>query len=405
MAMPSAGHSTEPRTSYHDQRTRRTASDTTRAARRRAATATLCTALIVVGCGEAEDPVQVAQERVDRARAGSAEAQEAFDDASMTFCEDSQAYITAVDRYGKAFDDSTATVGDIRSAGDDLARPRDVVVSSAEETVSAADELARANRELADAEAALAAAQSPTSGVTPSPPSTSAPPLVPETTVERVERAESDFADAVEGVTDQTPLTEATEQLNSAAFALEVAWLRLFADAGCLTDEQQQQALATVTDYTAELQAALKATGYYTGEVDGVYGPLTVDAVEQLQMDNGLPVTGLVDQATAAALEAAQQEMGTAAATEALAHTAAVQSTLKLAGYWTGPVDGQWTDELTEALIAFQTDLGVPATGAVDAATLSALQDTIASAQAPPSPTATPTSVPTEPTATASESP
>ena len=65
---------------------------------------------------------------------------------------------------------------------------------------------------------------------------------------------------------------------------------------------------------------------------------------------------------------------GGAVATDALAHTSAVQSTLKLAGYWTGPVDGKWTPELTDALEKFQTDLGVPATGAVDIATLSALE-------------------------------
>jgi peptidoglycan hydrolase-like protein with peptidoglycan-binding domain len=54
---------------------------------------------------------------------------------------------------------------------------------------------------------------------------------------------------------------------------------------------------------------------------------------------------------------------------------------LKLAGYWTGPVDGKWTPELTDALKKFQTDLGVPATGAVDAATLQALEKAIAKGQ------------------------
>ncbi len=58
-----------------------------------------------------------------------------------------------------------------------------------------------------------------------------------------------------------------------------------------------------------------------------------------------------------------------------------MQSTLKLAGYWTGPVDGVWTPELTDALTAFQTALGVPPTGAVDVATLNALQQAITDAQ------------------------
>jgi hypothetical protein len=51
---------------------------------------------------------------------------------------------------------------------------------------------------------------------------------------------------------------------------------------------------------------------------------------------------------------------------------------LKLTGYWTGPVDGQWTDALTAALQAFQTALGVAPTGAVDAATLAASQAELA---------------------------
>src|SRR4029077_4189015 len=117
--------------------------------------------------------------------------------------------------------------------------------------------------------------------------------------------------------------------------ALEIAWLRLFADAGCLTDEQQLKAQAALTDYTVGLQTALQTTGYYTGEIDGLYGPSTVDAVKKLQSASGLPVTGFVDRATATALSNAVLSKVGAAATEALAYTAAVQSTLKLAGYWT----------------------------------------------------------------------
>ena len=47
---------------------------------------------------------------------------------------------------------------------------------------------------------------------------------------------------------------------------------------------------------------SLRDAGYYDGEVDGVYGPATVDAVEALQKAHGLPITGTVDKATAAAL-------------------------------------------------------------------------------------------------------
>jgi murein L,D-transpeptidase YcbB/YkuD len=347
----------------------------------------MCCVFLVAACGgdDNEDPVKAAQERVSAAEAAVSEAQGAFDKASTAFCNDSKDYIIAVDRYGKAFDTSQATVGDVKSVGADLVEPREAVQSSAENVVKAADDLAQAKQELAEADTALTAAKSGKTATTPSKTSaTTAKPLVPTATVDRVKQAESDLTAASEGITDQTPLTEATAQFNAAAFALEVAWLRLFSDAGCLTEEQQKQAVAAVSDYTAALQKNLRTAGYYDGDIDGVYGPMTVDAVEQLQTDSNLTVTGFVDRATAAALDAAVQKVGGAAASQATADTAAVQSTLKLAGYWTGPVDGNWTPELTDALTAFQKDLGVKPTGEVDAATLNALEQAIAEAKAPP---------------------
>ena len=151
-------------------------------------------------------------------------------------------------------------------------------------------------------------------------------------------------------MTDQTPLADASELFNSAAVALELSWLRLLVDAGCVTDEQKLQAEAAVSAYTTALQQNLAAAGYYDGEVDGIYGPKTVGAVEELQRASGLPVTGTVDKATAEALQAELAALGGVAAQEAVATTAAVQQTLKLTGFWDGPVDGMWTPELTEAV-------------------------------------------------------
>jgi murein L,D-transpeptidase YcbB/YkuD len=334
---------------------------------------------------------------VEEAQEAVTEAQTAFDEASAAFCEDSRDYITAVDRYGQLITQRAATVGDVRTAGADLEEPREAVQSSADDVTQAADELAAAQQELAEAQIALAEAQTSTSATTPASTTTTAP-LVPRSTVDRIERAESDLEAAFEGVTNQTPLTQATAQVNAAAFALQVAWMRLFAEAGCLTDEQLQQAVTAVTTYTAALQTALQTAGFYDGPIDGVYGPDTVAAVEELQTANGLPVTGFADRATSAALQAAVLAVDDQAATQAVAHTAAVQSTLKLAGYWTGPVDGQWTPELTQALMAFQTALGVPATGVVDAATLAALQAAIAEAQNPPPTTEATTTTAAPPT-------
>jgi peptidoglycan hydrolase-like protein with peptidoglycan-binding domain len=345
-------------------------------------------ALVTAACGGTTqvDGVSAAQAKVDSATKAQAEAKVAFDKASAGFCGDSKTYITALDGYGKAFDDKAATVGDVRKAGSDLVKPREAVTTSAQGVTDTKDALTKAEKDLAQAEADLAQARSSASGSAANASTTTTRPtttttLVPPASVDRVKKAEADLAATTEGITDQTPLLQATASFNAAAFTLEVAWLRLFADAGCLTGDQRVQADAAVRQYTVELQKNLQTAGFYTGDVDGLYGPSTVAAVEALQKSAGLPVTGLVDQATSAALDAAVAAKGGAAASQVAAQTAAVQSTLKLAGYWTGPVDGKWTPELTDALKKFQTDLGVPATGAVDAATLQALEKAIAKGQ------------------------
>ena len=78
-----------------------------------------------------------------------------------------------------------------------------------------------------------------------------------------------------------------------------------------------------------------------------------------------------------------------------MAATAAVQQTLKLVGFWDGPVDGVWTPELTDAVMAFQTELGVEPTGTVDAVTVNAFKAAIAELeQSQSAPTPTPTDEP-----------
>ena len=51
-----------------------------------------------------------------------------------------------------------------------------------------------------------------------------------------------------------------------------------------------------------ELQRRLKQWGYYSGSVDGVYGPQTVEAVKYFQRKNGLTVDGIAGRSTFAAL-------------------------------------------------------------------------------------------------------
>ena len=55
-------------------------------------------------------------------------------------------------------------------------------------------------------------------------------------------------------------------------------------------------------DVIANVQQALQQQGYYQGELDGSFGPLTRQALLAYQRDNGLPVTGEIDQDTLGAL-------------------------------------------------------------------------------------------------------
>ena len=209
---------------------------------------------------------------------------------STAFCEDAEQYVDAIDRYGKLFSEGDTTVGDVTTAADDLAEPRRSVESSAEDVTAARDDVAEANEELVEATAALATAQSST---TVEATTTTAPPPPDPATVDRVKAAEDDLADAAEGISDDTSLVDASTSLNAAAFALEVAWLRLFAEAGCLTSEQQAEAVTAVADYTTALQCQLQVAGFYDGPIDGVYGPSTVAAVEALQTEAGPARHGL----------------------------------------------------------------------------------------------------------------
>jgi peptidoglycan hydrolase-like protein with peptidoglycan-binding domain len=340
-----------------------------------------------------------AQAQVSAKQDALEEARAALATATTAFCTASESYVIAIDRYGDVLNQTAPTVGDVKDAGKDLQQPGEDAVSSAEAAADAQQEVAAAEQDLAEAEAALAAAQAEagtSSGATPTsaaPTTTSAAPLAPGSTVNRVKQAEADFTTAQKGITDETPLTEASQEFNAAAVALEMSWLTLFADAGCLTDEQQKRAQAAVHDYTSAIQQSLTDAGYYEGDVDGIYGPQTVEAVQALQEAHGLPVTGTVDKATDAALADDLRAKGAVGAQQATASTAAVQQTLRLAGFWTGPVDGSWTPELTAALKSFQTELGVDPTGTVDAATIAALEHAIATANQPEPPPIT-TSVP-----------
>ena len=365
-------------------------------------------ALVLAGCTSDDSSVKAAQAQVTSKEKAVTQAEAELKAASDKFCQSAETYITAIDRYGDVLNATAVTVGDVKVAGADLVKPRNNAFDDAQPAVDAQKQLVVAQQELADAQANLEKVKAKSTS-TAVPSATAAPsasttpttaPLAPTASVERVKQAESEFSTAQDSVTDKTPLKIASEQFNSAAVALEMSWLQLFADAGCIPDDQKAQAQSAAKAYTTALQQDLTDAGYYTGKVDGVYGPSTVAAVEALQKANGLPVTGTVDKATSAALQNVLNGRAGAAAETSLASTAAIQQTLKLCGFWDGPVDGKWTPALTDAVKAFQKELGVPTTGTVDAATIAAFEKALDAVKFPPTPTPAPPSPSPSPTPT-----
>jgi len=55
--------------------------------------------------------------------------------------------------------------------------------------------------------------------------------------------------------------------------------------------------------YVLYLQSALASAGYNVGPLDGIYGPMTMQAAIDFQLDNGLVPDGIVGPMTWAAID------------------------------------------------------------------------------------------------------
>lgn len=271
--------------------------------------------------------------------------------AQEQFCSDVEAHVAAIGQYGGLFDEVELTVGDVKSAQEEL-----------EPSLEAVEAAAAEFREAVESD--------PTSGLSIE--------LVEPETIAAVEAAEEAFAQASD-IEDRTPLADVGVEFSSAAYQLEVAWTRLFVDAGCLEGDARAEAEAQqwVSDYVSAIQTDLRTIGYYAGDIDGIFGPMTIEAIEMFQEDSGLPVTGLMDPPTQAAL---QDALGGRES----AQVGALQAILIATGHYSGSVDGIWSPEVEAALIALQEELGIPATGVIDAATLRAIEDALRDADADP---------------------
>ena len=124
-------------------------------------------------------------------------------------------------------------------------------------------------------------------------------------------------------------------------------------------------------DDVSALQQKLKALGYLTGAADGRYGAGTVKAVEAFQKDNGLEVTGRVDEDTMAALNAKEIPARTSFARGDIGDDVkALQERLKALGYLEGEADGNFGSKTEQAIRKFQQAKSIKVTGKADEETV-----------------------------------
>lgn len=136
------------------------------------------------------------------------------------------------------------------------------------------------------------------------------------------------------------------------------------------------------------VQAELQRTGFYSGEVDGIWGSQSAAAVRRFQLANDLRVTGELNEATLAGLGIRSTAVPRHKALADLfkggpylnappefqvATVRKAKEKLKILGYYRGAINGDPSPDLNAALEAYQRSARFRATGRLDKTTLQAL--------------------------------
>ena len=135
----------------------------------------------------------------------------------------------------------------------------------------------------------------------------------------------------------------------------------------------------------SSMQTALKAQGYYAGDVDGKFGQGTLDAVLAFQAAKGLKADGIAGDATLTKLYGKPADPETPGigklpkSANTLYYTCtgtrveSLQKALKKLGYYSGDVDGVFGESTLKAVRKFQSAHGMHVDGLVGSKTIAKL--------------------------------
>lgn len=154
-----------------------------------------------------------------------------------------------------------------------------------------------------------------------------------------------------------TPATIA-QALQDGAVA-RVALAQFARPSDVTTPESQQRVVV------AAIQQQLADLGHYDGEVDGLSGPRTQDAIKAYQRAHDLQADGEATGALLDRIRLNRRIAEIAKPTAADPSVQLVQSGLSELGYSPGPVDGVLGDQTREAIRKFERDRRLPESGAV----------------------------------------
>jgi peptidoglycan hydrolase-like protein with peptidoglycan-binding domain len=159
--------------------------------------------------------------------------------------------------------------------------------------------------------------------------------------------------------------------------------------------------LGDVGDDVADLQARLAEIGYYTGPIDGDFGPLTEDAVLRFQQDYGLQVDGVAGNQTFAALggsfsgggigaigddfdnynwydDGSDSYFGSVLSLDDIGREVEnIQRRLFELGFYDGPITGRFGRRTEDGVRKFQRSQGIREDGIVGPETLDALRNPV----------------------------